>query len=53
MNVASIGNVEIGRMLIHKGADINNYSYGDTALTIAADRGHVKFVELLLEKYVI
>lgn len=55
MEAASGGYVEVGRVLIDKGADVNANpvpSSRDTALTIAADKGHVRFVELLLEKYV-
>ncbi|XP_015377737.1 PREDICTED: ankyrin repeat domain-containing protein 17-like isoform X3 [Diuraphis noxia] len=53
MEAASGGYVEVGRVLIDKGADVNANpvpSSRDTALTIAADKGHVRFVELLLEK---
>lgn len=56
MEAASGGYVEVGRVLIDKGADVNANpvpSSRDTALTIAADKGHVRFVELLLEKYVL
>lgn len=55
MEAASGGYVEVGRVLIDKGADVNANpvpSSRDTALTIAADKGHVRFVELLLDKYV-
>lgn len=51
MEAASGGYVEVGRVLIDKGADVNAApvpSSRDTALTIAADKGHVRFVELLL-----
>ncbi|XP_066252742.1 ankyrin repeat domain-containing protein 17 isoform X3 [Euwallacea similis] len=53
MEAASGGYVEVGRVLLDKGADVNATpvpSSRDTALTIAADKGHVKFVELLLER---
>ncbi|XP_059621039.1 ankyrin repeat and KH domain-containing protein mask isoform X3 [Phlebotomus argentipes] len=51
MEAASGGYIEVGRVLLDKGADVNAApvpSSRDTALTIAADKGHVKFVELLL-----
>ncbi|XP_044260011.1 ankyrin repeat domain-containing protein 17 isoform X12 [Tribolium madens] len=51
MEAASGGYVEVGRVLLDKGADVNATpvpSSRDTALTIAADKGHVRFVELLL-----
>lgn len=53
MEAASGGYVEVGRVLLDKGADVNATpvpSSRDTALTIAADKGHVRFVELLLCK---
>lgn len=55
MLVAHNNNTIIGRMLIHKGANVNaisTSSFGDTALTIAAANGNTLFVELLLEKFV-
>ncbi|XP_071573914.1 ankyrin repeat and KH domain-containing protein 1 isoform X4 [Temnothorax nylanderi] len=51
MEAASGGYVEVGRVLLTKGADVNATpvpSSRDTALTIAADKGHCRFVELLL-----
>lgn len=51
MEAASGGYHEVGRVLIGKGADVNAApvpSSKDTALTIAADKGHYKFVELIL-----
>ncbi|XP_069125262.1 ankyrin repeat and KH domain-containing protein 1-like isoform X1 [Argopecten irradians] len=51
MEAASGGYVEVGRVLLDKGADVNAPpvpSSRDTALTIAADKGHYRFVELLL-----
>ena len=51
MEAASGGYHEVGRVLICKGADVNAApvpSSKDTALTIAADKGHYKFVELIL-----
>lgn len=53
MEAASGGYVDVGRVLIDKGADVNASpvpSSRDTALTIAADKGHVRFVELLLSR---
>lgn len=55
MEAASGGYVEVGRVLLDKGADVNAPpvpSSRDTALTIAADKGHTKFVELLLQRSV-
>ncbi|KAG8184302.1 hypothetical protein JTE90_008987 [Oedothorax gibbosus] len=53
MEAASGGYVEVGKVLIDKGADVNAPpvpSSRDTALTIAADKGHYRFVQLLLER---
>merc|ERR1712142_1456149 len=53
MEAASGGYVEVGRVLLDKGADVNAQpvpSSRDTALTIAADKGHYRFVELLLSR---
>ncbi|KAK4474487.1 hypothetical protein MN116_001637 [Schistosoma mekongi] len=53
MEAASGDYVEVGRILLDHGADVNASpvpSSRDTALTIAADKGNVKFVNLLLEK---
>ena len=53
MEAASGGYVEVGRVLLNKGADVNAPpvpSSRDTALTIAADKGHYRFVELLLNR---
>lgn len=55
MVAAHNNNIKVGRILIHKGANVNansTLSSGDTALTIAAAKGFVFFVELLLEKFV-
>lgn len=55
MEAASGGYVEVGRVLLDKGADVNAPpvpSSRDTALTIAADKGHYRFVELLLSRFV-
>ncbi|KFM83143.1 Ankyrin repeat and KH domain-containing protein 1, partial [Stegodyphus mimosarum] len=53
MEAASGGFVEVGKVLIDKGADVNAPpvpSSRDTALTIAADKGHHRFVQLLLQR---
>lgn len=53
MEAASGGYVEVGRVLLDKGADVNAPpvpSSRDTALTIAADKGHYAFVELLIKR---
>ncbi|XP_030375768.1 ankyrin repeat and KH domain-containing protein mask isoform X4 [Scaptodrosophila lebanonensis] len=53
MEAASGGYIEVGRVLLDKGADVNAApvpTSRDTALTIAADKGHQKFVELLLSR---
>ena len=53
MEAASGGYVEVGRVLLDKYADVNAPpvpSSRDTALTIAADKGHYRFVELLLSR---
>merc|ERR1712141_804094 len=53
MEAASGGYVDVGRVLLDKNADVNAPpvpSSRDTALTIAADKGHYRFVELLLSR---
>ena len=53
MEAASGGYIEVGRVLLDKGADVNASpvpTSRDTALTIAADKGHYRFVELLLTR---
>lgn len=53
MEAASGGYGDVGRVLLDKGADVNAPpvpSSRDTALTIAADKGHYRFVELLLSR---
>ena len=53
MQAATGGYVEVGKVLIDKGANVNAPpvpATGDTALTIAADEGHHLFVELLLQR---
>lgn len=54
MEAASGGYAEVGRVLLDKGADVNAPpvpSSRDTALTIAADKGHYKFCELLINRW--
>ncbi|XP_039262547.2 ankyrin repeat domain-containing protein 17-like [Styela clava] len=54
MEAASGGYAEVGRVLLQKGADVNAApvpSSRDTALTIAADKGHVRFCELVLSRW--
>ncbi|XP_036845532.1 ankyrin repeat and KH domain-containing protein 1-like isoform X5 [Oncorhynchus mykiss] len=53
MEAASGGYAEVGRVLLDKSADVNAPpvpSSRDTALTIAADKGHYKFCELLINR---
>merc|ERR1712183_386645 len=53
MESASGGYVDVGRVLLDKNADVNAPpvpSSRDPALTIAADKGHYRFVELLLSR---
>ncbi|GMR47018.1 hypothetical protein PMAYCL1PPCAC_17213, partial [Pristionchus mayeri] len=52
MEAANGGYVEVGQLLLEAYADPNTApvpSSRDTALTIAADKGHEKFVDLLLK----
>ena len=53
MEAASGGHFEVGRLLLDHDADVNAPpvpSSKDTALTIAADKGHARFVELLVSR---
>ncbi|CAD6198096.1 unnamed protein product [Caenorhabditis auriculariae] len=53
MEAANGGYTEVGDLLLEAGADPNTApvpSSRDTALTIAADKGHEKFVELLVHR---
>uniref|UniRef100_A0A1I8BTT7 ANK_REP_REGION domain-containing protein n=1 Tax=Meloidogyne hapla TaxID=6305 RepID=A0A1I8BTT7_MELHA len=52
MEAANGGYVEVGRVLLQANADVNTTpvpTSRDTALTIAADKGHHAFVALLLD----
>jgi len=50
MLAAVEGSVPVGRLLIEKGADIAAMNLkGETALSIATQKGHTAFVELLQE----
>lgn len=51
MEAANGGYVDVGELLLEAGADPNTApvpTSRDTALTIAADKGHHKFVEMLI-----
>lgn len=53
MEAASGGYAEVGKVLLDKGSDPNAPpvpSSRDTALTIAADKGHLRFCELILSR---
>lgn len=53
MEAANGGYVEVGELLLDACADPNAApvpSSRDTALTIAADKGHERFVELLVQR---
>ena len=52
MEAASGGYEQVGRVLLENGADVNAApvpTTKDTVLTIAADKGHLKVVQLLIE----
>jgi hypothetical protein len=43
------GNTSVGALLISKGADLDKMNdFGETALSLAAQTGHPRFVQLLL-----
>lgn len=53
MEAANGGYVEVGELLLEHFADPNTTpvpSSRDTALTIAADKGHDKFVDMLVQR---
>lgn len=51
MYAAEFGYVEIGKLLLEKGADINKWdSFGDAALAVAAFHGQMDFVKMLVAK---
>jgi ankyrin repeat domain-containing protein 17 len=55
MESANGGFYEIGKILVEAGAEVDCApvpSTKDTPLTIAAEKGHAKFVQLLIDKYV-
>ena len=49
MEAAQGGHAEVAKVLLDRGADVGNFR--DTALGIAAEKGHYKFVELLLARH--
>ena len=50
MGAGTTGETEIAKALIRAGADVNIRStFGDNALTIAAQRGHIDIVQTLLD----
>jgi ankyrin repeat protein len=49
MLAAMEGNTSIGELLISRGADVNAINdFGETALSLAANKGHAPFVRALL-----
>ena len=51
MDAAMEGNTSIGGLLIEKGADIDiRNRLRETALSLAANNGHLSFIKLLLQK---
>lgn len=49
MLVAMEGNTRIGNLLLNAGADINAANdFGDTALSLAAHAGHIKFARWIV-----
>ncbi len=51
MFAAEFGHVEIGRLLLEKGADIDKLdAFGDPALNVAAFHGQMTFAKMLVEK---
>jgi ankyrin repeat protein len=51
MLAALEGNTQIGELLISRGADVNAAveNHGDTALSLAAEKGHLPFVKLVMD----
>jgi uncharacterized protein len=51
MLAALAGNSQIGHLLISRGADLDRINrFEETALSLAAHKGHVPFVKILLAK---
>jgi ankyrin repeat protein len=49
MLAALQGDTAVGRFLIRSGAELDRRNdFGETALSLAAHKGHVKFIELLI-----
>ena len=50
MLAALVGNTKIGELLISCGADVSKINtHGDSALSLAAGKGHLPFVKLLMD----
>ena len=54
MEAAFLGNLELGRVLLDEGADVNAESdvHHDTALHAAADLGMLEFAGMLIQRWV-
>ena len=50
MHAAKNGHIEVVRLLLDNGADINANFFGSTALKYSAMNGHVEVVKFLLDK---
>ena len=55
MEAAFIGNIDLGCLLLDRGAGVNTESLvqHDTALHAAADAGMVDFAEMLIKRWVV
>ena len=49
MHASACGNIEIVKLLVNEGADVNMIKSQTTALGVAASLGHYKCVEFLIE----
>ncbi len=50
MYAAEFGHIEVGKLLLENGADINAVdNYNDPALNVAAFHGHLEFAKMLVE----